>query len=1264
MASQALTGTDVTPVQQELVLSAAAGPAGRDHIHVRIAWRRALDRSAVSTAWAEVIARHPVLASQFVISGTRICAEPAPDAAAVAWTEVPDSAYEIAVARAIAQVRGTRLGRLGAGAALTAVAAPHAGTTLLMSFHHAVADGRSLRVVVDDFARAYAVSADGVRVRENLPPRAGFTDYARWWQARAEAGGAAVDPAYWRRHLEGPPAATGLVDPSRGDAQLHPATTPARLPADLDAALAGAARDLGVSVGTLVHAAWALVLSRRTGGEVAAFVTTIAARHGSVPDADRVVGPMINTLPVRLALDPSERVDAFVTRVRATLLAHRDHGGLPLNTILAGTGNGELTAAIESLVMVERETLEEWLHDRHPAWRTASIEVLRHIGFPVGVYVFTRHPTRLDLLYDEATLTRRDAEALLDELVGVLRLLATHPASPVGVLLGRARGAGRAPRRDRSTLRFPAGALDDTRPVTRVPGAASAPTRARPDGTGDPGTQDGHRVALTEEWGLWRDFVLRTAGMDFAVLDALADPAYTALVDAHLADPDAPAPTPDDFAAAAGRLSAALYDIAAHPFVREAVAWQNRVVLHSGFAPLMRRGPEAVRRNTKHRQHEAMVANYVHRYAAKNDTIGFFGPVGWARLTRGDDVALTVGERALSRRTAFLEGWAVTAYLDPWLEALRPHLPPRLVPTIIPGPDSVRLPLGERVPLTALQAAVLAACDGRRTPARIAAHVAARRSIENGELQGPPAGLEDVCAILADFADKGWIGWGVEIPLTESRPEAYARDLLESTPPSAARDEALGALSRLWGARDALARAAGDAGLVEQAMSDLEALFHAVTGAQPRRRSGALYAGRTLAYEECRLGTDLELGIAQLDGARAGLTAILDGSRWFAAAAVSVLESLLDELLTTIQRRDGVGPVPMVDVWMLIVDEFFDASTDLKNPVVAELESLWARVLELPEDNGGEIRLDGAEVAARAHTVFATADEVPPHAVQHSPDLMLIPGAGPEPPAWVLGEVHPGRNTVEYRTWVGLHDDPSTLRAAMTDDMGGPVVWFRPSGVAAGAPTRLTNALGAPRDSYLECAADAFGPAAERGIRVADLDLDRVDGRLRVTHRPTGAAFTPAELLGDALGATMLQHFGVVPARPGHSPRVWIDRLCVARETWRCTAGDLAFATITDEAARFLEVRRWARSHGLPRHIFLKTAGEKKPVYIDLTSLVSIDILARAVRRASRDVGPDAAVTITEMLPGPDDLWFTGPGGGRHTAELRMVATWTGGRAS
>ena len=166
-----------------------------------------------------------------------------------------------------------------------------------------------------------------------------------------------------------------------------------------------------------------------------------------------------------------------------------------------------------------------------------------------------------------------------------------------------------------------------------------------------PATAASHRVPLNETtWSVWRDVCLRSAGfpadMVLAICDEpLARSADQAGEDDAVADParrpGAPRPAYDlAYLEATRRLSAAIADTAADPAFREALTWQNPVL-----AQLLEDVGVGTGRRSKERQRELTIANYLQRYCLKNDTVGFFGPVGWARIV-DDEVGLSVATRS------------------------------------------------------------------------------------------------------------------------------------------------------------------------------------------------------------------------------------------------------------------------------------------------------------------------------------------------------------------------------------------------------------------------------------------------------------------------------------------------------------------------------------------------------------------------------------------------------------------------------------------
>ncbi|HYR10534.1 MAG TPA: AMP-binding protein, partial [Longimicrobium sp.] len=194
---------------------------------------------------------------------------------------------------------------------------------LLLLSHHLTGDHESLEVLQEE------ISAH-LRGRESdLPAPLPFRNYV----AQARLG---VSREEHERFFSGmlgdveePTAPYGLLD-VRGDGR---GIGEARLPVagDVSARLRRRARALGVSAASLCHLAWAQVLARLSGRTDVVFGTLLFGRMQGGEGADRVMGPLINTLPVRIGVG-DEGVEAAVRRMHALLadLLRHEHASLAL----------------------------------------------------------------------------------------------------------------------------------------------------------------------------------------------------------------------------------------------------------------------------------------------------------------------------------------------------------------------------------------------------------------------------------------------------------------------------------------------------------------------------------------------------------------------------------------------------------------------------------------------------------------------------------------------------------------------------------------------------------------------------------------------------------------------------------------------------------------------------------------------------------------------------------------------------------------------
>ncbi|KAF9287993.1 hypothetical protein BGZ68_000948 [Mortierella alpina] len=103
------------------------------------------------------------------------------------------------------------------------------------------------------------------------------------------------------------------------------------LPQETSDKLRAQAKRLGVSVASLCHVAWALVVARTSGQQRVVFGTVLFGRMQAATSSDRAMGLFINTLPMRVDLD-CQSVEESVrsTHSRLAALLEHEHASLAL----------------------------------------------------------------------------------------------------------------------------------------------------------------------------------------------------------------------------------------------------------------------------------------------------------------------------------------------------------------------------------------------------------------------------------------------------------------------------------------------------------------------------------------------------------------------------------------------------------------------------------------------------------------------------------------------------------------------------------------------------------------------------------------------------------------------------------------------------------------------------------------------------------------------------------------------------------------------
>jgi hypothetical protein len=706
------------------------------------------------------------------------------------------------------------------------------------------------------------------------------------------------------------------------------------------------------------------------------------------------------------------------------------------------------------------------------------------------------------------------------------------------------------------------------------------------------------------------------------------------------------------FAAASALTSKVTREFAVSPRFREAVMWQNRTAIHTALDPLLRKSSDNLR-NSDLRQKEEMVANYLQRYCLKNDTIGFFGPVGWAKLVNGNSpLSVRTGSALVARSSVFFENWCIEALADKIsaIKSLRPWFAPRLLPffRVEAGVLYSSAPVSQ---LTAAHAAILKKCTGESTAREIAQAIIAL----------PQYGVRtegQVYGILQVYAVRGIISWALELPYC-LRPEQKLRELLQKIEKEELRHPLLDELQQLESGREKISRSLGDPRQLDQALEELDTTFTRLTSRPATKSAGSMYASRTLVYQDCQRGVQVEIGPELVATLGAPLALLLNSARWFSYQVATAFREKFREIYEELSHKNQTRKVDMLQFCGRIEPLIFDPVKRLFNDIVPEFQSRWETILQVPWEKQ-KVEYTSAVVKPLVENSFAISGAGWQLARYHSPDVMIaassVDAIRRGDYMFVLGEVHMGENTLRFSFDVSQHDKPEELFEAFQTDLPQSRVVPVPPRHWPRITNRTSLALVSPYDHYLEISSSpvAGGPRSQV-IPIGALAVEQSPEGLIVRSWDGSLQFDIIEFFGEFFSGATIELMKIVGRHP-HVPRITIDKLVVVRETWSFLVNELDFIHLEPEYERFLEVRRWMHHHRLPRFVFVRVRIEVKPFYLDFESPIYVEVFIKTVRRMAVSDSKEGKITLTEMLPATDEVWLPDNQGRRYTSELRIVA--------
>ncbi|KPV61396.1 hypothetical protein QJ48_00270 [Paenibacillus sp. A3] len=283
-----------------------------------------LDTARLIEALREVFGRHESLRTYFALEDGEIIQKISPDA--VLNVEVTCISEEEADE---ARARFVRPFDLGLAPLFRAELLQFAVDrfTLLVDMHHAVADGFSMAVLLDELLQTY-------QGRQLAPRNVHYKDFAVWQQNRIAEGVFQQQEAYWLSELGGElPVLNMPIDYPRPQLQSFEGDTfSLKLDPELTASLYKLAQESGTTLYMVLLAAYNVLLANYSGQDDIIVGTPVSGRRHA--DTEDVIGMFVGTLAMRNRPRRELTFDEFLQDVKRQALLAFEHQDYPFDELM------------------------------------------------------------------------------------------------------------------------------------------------------------------------------------------------------------------------------------------------------------------------------------------------------------------------------------------------------------------------------------------------------------------------------------------------------------------------------------------------------------------------------------------------------------------------------------------------------------------------------------------------------------------------------------------------------------------------------------------------------------------------------------------------------------------------------------------------------------------------------------------------------------------------------------------------------------------
>ncbi|PLB48311.1 acetyl-CoA synthetase-like protein [Aspergillus steynii IBT 23096] len=375
-----------TPLQEGIMALSITSPMAKYVTRSVYRIRHAIDIKRLKDAWAMVLHSNPVLRTRIIQTGSQ-------------------NTFQVVVRQGYSWHHAEKLQdyidqdekkgiQLGSPLIRLALLQDNGRKYLVLTIHHTLYDGWSLPRTLQQVEGAYYGE------RPQSQPFKIFVDYLlKLNMDQMEE--------FWRAELEN---FSGPLFPQPPSGDYRPTEThkmkrsKSTLPMKTFS---------GVSLATMIKLSWGLTLSQYSGVDDIVFGITLAGRNAAISGINEILGPTITTIPQRIKLDGSMKLEGILRSIQEQNTDHMNFGHLGLQRI-AALGPGPAAATkFHNLLIIQPFYDEDALTIFNSPKDGLSTEIVDNYILTLEVKLGKENAVHLEVEYDPAVI----ADSLMGKIL-------------------------------------------------------------------------------------------------------------------------------------------------------------------------------------------------------------------------------------------------------------------------------------------------------------------------------------------------------------------------------------------------------------------------------------------------------------------------------------------------------------------------------------------------------------------------------------------------------------------------------------------------------------------------------------------------------------------------------------------------------------------------------------------------------------------------------------------------------------------------------